>query len=108
MDTPGMRELQLWDVASDSLGDVFAEISELAARCRFGDCAHGCEPGCAVQAALADGSLDPGRWQSFQKLQREQAHTARQSDPRLARAQRNEWRKINQALRQHYRLKRED
>lgn len=68
VDTPGLRELQLWE------GDVdraFADIGELVTQCRFTDCSHGSEPGCAVQAALADGTLDPARWESYGKLQRE-------------------------------------
>jgi ribosome biogenesis GTPase / thiamine phosphate phosphatase len=70
LDTPGMRELQLWaDV--EALDSTFSEIAELAAECRFADCSHEREPGCAVQAALAAGTLDRGRWESYGKLQRE-------------------------------------
>ena len=67
IDTPGMRELQLVDVA-DALDDVFAEVAELAERCRFSDCAHEAEPGCAVQAAIADGMLDADRLRRYRKL----------------------------------------
>jgi ribosome biogenesis GTPase len=67
IDTPGMRELQLVDVG-DALEDVFAEISELAHTCRFSDCSHEAEPGCAVQAAIAGGSLDAERLRRFRKL----------------------------------------
>jgi ribosome biogenesis GTPase len=95
IDTPGMRELQLWDVAASAVQETFADIAALAARCRFGDCAHAAEPGCAVQAALADGELEPARWQSYQKLLREQAYAARQADPKLARAHRAAWRKVH-------------
>ncbi|HEY1111710.1 MAG TPA: ribosome small subunit-dependent GTPase A [Opitutaceae bacterium] len=98
IDTPGMRELQLWDTAESSLDATFADVAALAARCRFGDCAHRGEPGCAIQAALDEGTLDFDRWQSFQKLQREQAYAARKSDPRIARARQADWKKIN---RQH-------
>lgn len=70
LDTPGMRELQLWaDV--EALDSTFSEIADLAAECRFGDCSHEREPGCAIQAALAAGTLDRGRWESYRKLQRE-------------------------------------
>jgi len=99
IDTPGMRELQLWDVAGDTLDTTFADIASLATRCRFGDCAHRAEPGCAVQAALDDGSLEADRWQSFQKLQREQAYAARKADPRLARESKAAWKKIHKAQR---------
>jgi ribosome biogenesis GTPase len=70
LDTPGMRELGLWD-AGDGVASAFAEIEALAARCRFDDCRHSNEPGCAVRAALADGSLDPARWDAYGKLLRE-------------------------------------
>ena len=56
LDTPGMRELQLWE-SSDGLAETFGDVEELAAQCRFSDCAHRTEPGCAVQAALEDGTL---------------------------------------------------
>jgi ribosome biogenesis GTPase len=69
LDTPGMRELQLWDA---DLGQTFGDVEEIAGRCRFSDCAHDREPGCAIRAALADGSLPHERWQSYVKLQREQ------------------------------------
>ena len=68
LDTPGMRELQLWDA---DLGQTFGDVEEIAARCKFSDCAHGSEPGCAVREALADGSLAYERWESYLKLQRE-------------------------------------
>jgi ribosome biogenesis GTPase len=70
LDTPGMRELQLWEVA-DGLAGAFSDIEEIEARCRFSDCGHDGEPGCAIRAALADGSLDRDRWESYSKLQRE-------------------------------------
>lgn len=70
IDTPGMRELKLTG-AEDLDAGQFADIAELATGCRFRDCAHAAEPGCAVQAALADGRLDPGRWQNWLKLQAE-------------------------------------
>jgi ribosome biogenesis GTPase len=67
IDTPGMRELRLVDI-HDAIEDVFSEITELAERCRFGDCSHDSEPGCAVQAAIARGSLDADRLRRFRKL----------------------------------------
>lgn len=70
IDTPGMRELQLVDVG-DALDDVFSEIAVLAGQCRFADCAHDSEPGCAVQAAIEDGTLDPERLRRYRKLQSE-------------------------------------
>jgi ribosome biogenesis GTPase len=68
IDTPGLRELQIWEGDVDS---AFADIAELTAACRFSDCAHRTEPDCAVKEALASGALDPARWESYLKLQRE-------------------------------------
>ena len=76
VDTPGMRELQLADCEA-GLIDVFDEIVSLAQTCRFRDCSHTKEPGCAVQAAIDEGELDPRRLKSFLKLQSEQARNAR-------------------------------
>jgi ribosome biogenesis GTPase len=70
LDTPGMRELGLWD-ADEGLDETFAEIVELAARCRFADCTHRTEPGCAVMAAVQAGRLDPKRLRSYRRLARE-------------------------------------
>ncbi|WP_240691693.1 ribosome small subunit-dependent GTPase A [Arthrobacter sp. CAU 1506] len=73
MDTPGIRGFALWD-AEDGLGTVFGDIEELAADCRFNDCSHETEPGCAVRQALADGSLERRRWESYRKMGRELAN----------------------------------
>jgi ribosome biogenesis GTPase len=70
LDTPGMRELGLWD-AGDGVASAFAEIEALATQCRFDDCVHKTEPGCAVRSALASGALDAARWEAYGKLQRE-------------------------------------
>ena len=84
IDTPGIRELQLWDAAgAGALEETFADVEELAAACRFNDCSHRVEPGCAVRAALDDGSLAPERFLSWQKLQRELLAAAMRVDARL-------------------------
>ncbi|WP_075721152.1 ribosome small subunit-dependent GTPase A [Roseburia sp. 499] len=70
IDTPGMRELGIWE-AQDGMSQAFSEIEELISRCRFSNCSHGNEPGCAVHAALEDGSLDKKRWIRYQKLEKE-------------------------------------
>src|SRR6202012_3640306 len=70
LDTPGMPELALWDAEAGvaaAFAETTAQVEEIAEGCRFRDCAHDKEPGCAVQAALADGTLDGGRWRSFPK-----------------------------------------
>jgi ribosome biogenesis GTPase len=82
LDTPGMRELQLW-AGEETLDTTFSEISELAAECRFSDCAHEREPGCAIRQALSDGTLSRERWDSFCKLQREMRALAIRKDARL-------------------------
>lgn len=108
IDTPGMRELQLWDVDAPTLEETFADIALLATGCRFGDCAHRAEPGCAVQSALAAGTLDPDRWESFLKLQREQAYAARKTDASAARANRAQWQSITKGQRARRRLESEE
>jgi ribosome biogenesis GTPase / thiamine phosphate phosphatase len=75
IDTPGMRELQVVDVA-DGIDAVFDDITALTAQCRFSDCKHGSEPGCAVRGAIESGDLDPERLQRFGKLQREERHNS--------------------------------
>jgi ribosome biogenesis GTPase len=84
IDTPGMREIQLW-ADEESLVRTFNDVEEIAARCRFTDCRHGNEPGCAVQEALADGTLDPGRFESYLKQRRELRHLALKRDGRARR-----------------------
>ena len=81
IDTPGMRELQLWETG-EALAGTFGDIDALAGACRFRDCQHRQEPGCAVRAATDAGELDAGRLASYHKLQEEQAHHARQVDER--------------------------
>lgn len=85
LDTPGLRELRMWDSA-DGLSGTFADVEALAERCRFRDCGHDAEPGCAVRAALEAGELDPGRLDSFRKLAREIRRLKLRLDP-LARAE---------------------
>ena len=92
IDTPGMRELQLWD-ADGGLDAVFPDIEALASRCRFDDCAHRTEPDCAVRAALDDGSLDRDRYASYRKLEREEAFVTRKRDAQ-ARVEQKRERKI--------------
>ena len=90
MDTPGVRGFGLFD-ADSGMAEMFGDLEDLSAQCRFSDCAHGREPGCAVQAALADGSLEDRRWESYLKLQRELAALARRHDAAARRAYAREW-----------------
>ena len=93
LDTPGMRELQLWS-GEDGLEKSFADIEELAAHCRFGDCSHDSEPGCAVRAALESGDLLPERFESFGKLEKEIAYLERRQDLRADLEERQRWKEI--------------
>jgi ribosome biogenesis GTPase len=98
IDTPGVRELQLW-ADQDSLDSAFAEIASLAAECRFRDCSHIVEAGCAVRAAIEAGELDASRWESYRKLRAEIAWHARQTDVQAAQAQKKKWKAIHKAIR---------
>jgi ribosome biogenesis GTPase len=88
LDTPGIRELHLWDA---DLEQTFGDVEEIARRCRFSDCGHESEPGCAVQDALADGSLARERWDSYLKLQRELEELAARRDPLLRQERTKVW-----------------
>ena len=90
MDTPGVRGFGLFD-AEDGLGEMFGDVEELAGTCRFSDCGHGNEPGCAVREAIDDGVLPERRWKSYLKMQRELAALARRSDVAAQRAYYREW-----------------
>jgi ribosome biogenesis GTPase len=98
LDTPGLRELQLWSSA-DGIAAAFEDVGELAAACRFGDCGHDKEPGCAVRAAVEDGRLDPLRLASYHKLQAEQRALEIREDPLKRKAERGRWKAIYKSLR---------
>lgn len=98
MDTPGMRTVLLVDTDSGVSG-LFADIEELAAGCRFTNCRHEAEPGCAVRTALSDGALDPGRMRNYLKLRREEAYEARRTDRGLQQAEQRRWKMIHRSLR---------
>jgi ribosome biogenesis GTPase len=100
MDLPGLREVQLWTNAEQpqqNLEASFDDIQALAANCRFRDCTHAAEPGCAVLSA----NLDPARLANFQKMQKELAHLERKTKPRLAKETRAKWNAIEKSVRQH-------
>jgi ribosome biogenesis GTPase len=102
IDTPGMRELQLW-ASQESVDEVFDEISALAAHCRFGDCTHTAEPGCAVRAALQDGSISPDRWVSYRKLRGEARRHEALADALVAQQQKRKLKQIMKAARRQRR-----
>jgi ribosome biogenesis GTPase len=105
IDTPGMRELGLIE-DEGGVDTVFADIAELAVACRFADCGHESEPGCAIREALAIGVLSAERWQSYRKLQREIAAAERRSDPFLAAEERRRWKLITKSMRANPKLAR--
>ena len=102
IDTPGMRELQLWETG-EKLGDAFADVEALAGACRFRDCRHLHEPGCAVRAAVTAGELPSARLESFHKLAAEREHQARQLDARALLEEKRKSKVMGKAL--HKRLK---
>jgi ribosome biogenesis GTPase len=103
IDTPGMRELQLWD-AEDGLDRAYADIAALAERCRFRDCSHRREPDCAVLAAVQSGFLDQARLDSFQRLKREERYLRERDD--VHRENTRSARIGSKAIRQLYKLRR--
>ena len=107
LDTPGMRELALWE-SDEGVSATFDDIEALARTCKFRDCGHTNEPGCAVRAALEAGDLDADRWRSFGKLTRELAHLASREDPALKAAERRKWVQINKANRARGKLRGRD
>lgn len=106
LDTPGMREVQLWD--GEGLAAAFADIEELAEGCRFRDCQHAGEPGCAVEAAVASGALAAERLESYRKLQRELHQIQVRQDELLKAREKQRSKVIHKAQRVHYKNKRGD
>lgn len=104
IDTPGMRELQLWS-ADAGLDAAFADVEALAARCRFADCAHRSEPGCAVRAAVEAGALDAERLESWHRLRRELAWLELRQDQVAAAEERARMRTLQRSLRDHIQRK---
>lgn len=103
IDTPGMRELGLIEDGG-GVDAAFADLVEITAACRFSDCEHESEPGCAIRAALASGTIDPERWQSYRKLQREVIAYETRNDPMLAAEERRRWKVIHKAMRAQSRV----
>jgi len=100
LDTPGMRELQLW-VGDDNLEKSFSDIDEIAANCRFDDCAHETEPGCAVNAAVASGELPEERFNNYKKLRQELSFLDRKNDPKVFSVERERWKAVSKEQRRY-------
>lgn len=97
VDGPGIRELRLWDASG--LDATFEDLAAIAARCRFRDCSHGAEPGCAIREAIADGRIDAARVESHRKLALELARQAERREGGAARAERERWKAVSKELR---------
>jgi ribosome biogenesis GTPase len=98
IDSPGLREIQVL-AGEEAMAAAFADVEAIALRCRFRDCSHGSEPGCAVREALESGELDEGRYEGWRKIGREVAFLAAREDPRLAAEHAKRWKVINKSMR---------
>jgi len=107
MDTPGLRELQLWD-AAEGVSQAFADIDSLAGQCRFSDCRHETEPGCAVRAAVRAGTLDEARLENHRKLLREQEFLRRKIDPEARHVEKQRIKQLVREVREIYRDRKSD
>ncbi len=105
LDTPGMRELQLWDV-EEGVETTFEDVEELAAQCQFSDCRHQTEPRCAVRQAMETGALDAARFENYLKMQRELDHLSRRQDQLAQRIEKNRWKKLSKMAEERSKMKR--
>jgi ribosome biogenesis GTPase / thiamine phosphate phosphatase len=105
LDTPGMRELQLWDV-EEGVEITFEEIEALAVQCYFSDCKHQTEPRCAVREALESGALDAARFENYLKMQRELDYLVRRQDQLAQRIEKNRWKKLSKVAEERSKSKR--
>lgn len=95
-----MREIQIW-TGDEGLPETFADIENLAQKCRFRDCQHQHEPGCAVQKALQQGRLDESRFLNYEKLHKELKYMERKQDQREYIAEKEKWKKLTKAMRNY-------
>lgn len=93
IDTPGIREIQLW-TAGEGIGETFAEIGDLAQKCRFRDCTHTSEPGCAVLASFEKGEIDPDRLENYRKMTKELEFLSSKQEEGAVRTERAKWKNI--------------
>jgi ribosome biogenesis GTPase / thiamine phosphate phosphatase len=105
LDTPGMRELQLWD-GEGGLEIAFADIEAVASQCYFSDCRHQDEPRCAIREALAEGAIDAARYESYEKLKKELTYLARKQDIRSAIVEKKKWKTLSRMASQRAQMKR--
>lgn len=93
IDTPGMRELQMWE-GSEGISETFSDIENYISMCRFSDCSHSSEPGCAVKSAIENGELDEDRYRNFIKLQKEIRYFENRNNRKAALSEKKKWKKI--------------
>ena len=105
LDTPGMRELQLWD-GEGGLHIAFADIETVAGHCYFSDCRHQDEPRCAIREALAEGAIDAARYQSYEKLKKELTYLARKQDIRAEIIEKKRWKRLSRMASKRAQMKR--
>lgn len=105
IDTPGLREIQLW-AGQESVAGTFDEIAEAAANCRYRDCSHSGEQGCAVAKALEEGAISRERWDSYRKLLREARRHELMTDPLAAQAAKRKRKVMFRAIKEHYKSRR--
>ncbi len=101
IDTPGMREIQIW-ASEGSLNSTFEDIETLAEECRFRNCQHAQEPGCAVQQALQEGKLDYSRFHSYQKLNKELDYLSQKQEQKVYLDTKKRWKTITKSMRKHH------
>lgn len=101
IDTPGVRELQLWD-AQEGIQHAFNDIEEFAVNCKFADCTHADEPGCAVKQAVKDGRLDAGRFENYLKVQKEQEYLIKRQTQSSAKMEKDKWKTIHKQIKALY------
>jgi ribosome biogenesis GTPase len=104
VDTPGMRELQLWE-GGEGIENVFDDIEELIHKCKFSDCRHEDEPGCAVREAIENGELDEKRFESYLKMKREARYFENRKDHKASLVEKKRWKKIHKQAKEHYKMK---
>lgn len=101
IDTPGLRELQLWD-AEEGISQVFSDIEDIALSCKFRDCFHRNETGCAVRKAIEDGLLDAGRLENYLKVQKEQEYITSRQSQSAAKIEKDKWKAIHKQIKNLY------
>jgi ribosome biogenesis GTPase len=105
IDTPGMRELQMWE-GSEGVAETFQDIEKFIGLCRFSDCKHDTEPGCAIKSAIESGEIDEDRYNSYLKLQREVSYFERRQNHKAALAEKKKWKKLSADAKKKGKIKR--